>query len=194
MGGPENYEEAERHINEVELRVELSKQLDDWSKRLIPGLFGYLAFWFIVLMLVLFFVLGDFAFASTGAGGSSDLTYLFGSMVWGGIGGVIGALLPLIQHFSQDQDFDEHHKWWYLTSPPTGMAMGALVFLFLRTGLLSISGAGSDIASPIIIYITASLAGYQHNVFTDLIKRALKVLQVNDGDEAEEPQTQTNKG
>ncbi|MBM3143418.1 MAG: hypothetical protein FJ010_00345 [Chloroflexi bacterium] len=179
MAGKENFEEAERHINEVELRVELSIKLKNWSRRLIPLIFMYLAAWFLGLIAVIF-VIGEKLFIA----GQPTLTYMGGSMIWGGIGGIIGALLPLIQHYSTDQDFSSQHTVWYLTSPPTGVIMGAIIHLFMQAGLISL--ANGEINSPVIIYILAGLAGYQHNVFTALIKRMLKVLDVGSGSKGEE--------
>ncbi len=187
MAGKANFEDAERHINEVDYRVQLSRNLDVWGKQYIRWLFIYLAAFFAALVIVLFVWLGDAAFAKTADITTSVMVYLGGSMVWGGIGGIIGALLPLIKHFSKDQDFAKRHAWWYLTSPPTGIAMGAIVFLFMSAGLLSISGG--DINSPVVIYILSGLAGYQHNVFTDLVKRMLKVLQIEEKKDTDTPKS-----
>ena len=43
-----------------------------------------------------------------------------------------------------------------------------------------ISGPDQEITSPLIIYLLAWLAGYQQNVFTSLVKRMLKVFQVEE--------------
>ncbi|MEA3350586.1 MAG: hypothetical protein U9Q82_08205 [Chloroflexota bacterium] len=178
MVGKENYEDAERHINEVEYRLQLNTKLEEWSHKLIPGLFIYLAIWSIALITILI-IMGDQLFAST----ATRLTYLIGSMIWGGIGGAVGAVLPLIKHFSEDQDFSKQHSWWYYASPFTGTAMGAIIYLFVSAGVLSM--AAGDIESPVIIYIMAGLSGYQHNIFTDLIKRMLKVLDLGDDKETQ---------
>ena len=180
MAGKENYEDAERHINQVEYRVQLSLQLEKWSRTLIRPLFIYLGIYFVVLV-VLLMVFADKIFNN----GSSDAFYLGGSMIWGGIGGVIGALLPLIQHFSEDQDFSKQHTWWYIASPFMGVALGAIIYLFVSAGALSVTTAG-EISSPMIIYILAGLCGYQQNIFTDLVKRMLKALELGGEEEEEE--------
>nr|MBC8506457.1 hypothetical protein [Chloroflexota bacterium] len=182
MAGKENYEDAERHLGEVEHRIRLSQELDKWSKTLIPGIFAYLAIWFIGLVIAIF-VIGENIFSPE----ASPLVFLAGSMIWGGVGGIIGALLPLIKHFSEKQDFTKRFTWWYLISPFVGTAMGAIIYLFMSAGILAISSG--DISSPVSIYILAGLAGYQHNVFTDLVKRMLKVLQVEKTDNSNTPKT-----
>ncbi len=172
MSGKENYEDAERHINQVEYRVQLNRKLDEWGRSLIRYLFVYLGAFFLVLI-VLLLAWAEVLFTP----GYSHTFYLGGSMIWGGIGGIVGALLPLIKHFSEDQDFSKQHTWWYYASPFVGVAMGAIIYLFVSAGALSIT-AGGQISSPMIIYILAGLSGYQHNIFTDLVKRMLKALEI----------------
>jgi hypothetical protein len=181
LGGKENYEEAERFINEVEYRVSFSKNLKSLSKVFTTGLYLYEIVWAIVLLLFLILGIGvSAAFASAKMEGTPDQTYLLTSMVWGGFGGVIGALLALIKHIAIEQDFDKQHTWWYFSSPTMGIGMGAVVYLFLHVGLFSIVGADADIASPLVIYVFAWLAGYQQNIFTDLVKRMMKTLMGED--------------
>jgi hypothetical protein len=137
-------------------------------------------------MLVLFLFLKDTAFAGEAKVHLSKTIYLLGSMVWGGFGGVISALYALILHIAHRQDFDKQHLVWYYYSPIMGIGMGAAVYLIMQVGLLSLIGTEGKIASPIIIYVLAFLCGFQHNVFTELIKRVLKVFEVEEDDEEEE--------
>ena len=184
IAGVENYELAERHINEVEFHVAFSKRVARWSSTLGYGLFVYETVWGVALLLFLFLVLGPEAFTSAAAFGASgrrdEIVYLLGSMVWGGLGGVIGAWLSLIRHISRDQDFDRQHSLWYINSPIMGIGVGAVIYLVLRAGLLSITGPGQDISSPLIIYLLAWLTGYQQNVFTGIVKRMLKVFEIEE--------------
>jgi hypothetical protein len=181
LGGKENFEEAERFINEVEYRVSFSRKLKSLSKVYTTGLYLYEIAWAVGLLLFLIIGIGvSAAFASAKMEGTPDQTYLLTSMVWGGFGGVIGALLALIKHIAIDQDFDKQHTWWYFSSPTMGVGMGAVVYLFLHVGLFSIVGADTDIASPLVIYVFAWLAGYQQNIFTDLVKRMMKTLMGDD--------------
>jgi hypothetical protein len=106
-------------------------------------------------------------------------------MVWGCLGGVIGLWYALVTHIAREQDFDPQHRMWYLNSPLMGIGVGAVSFAILRAGLLSVTGPGQTIASPFILYILAWLAGYQHNVFTDIIKRIMKVFKIEEEREVE---------
>jgi hypothetical protein len=187
MAGKTYYEEAERHIAEAEYRVQLSIRLEKLSKTLIPRLYIYLAVWFIGLIAAIFLI-GENIFKTE----ASVMISLAGSMIFGGIGGIIGASMALIKHFSKDQDFSQQHTNWYLQSPFIGVAMGALIYVFLVAGIISISAGTNSLSSPLIIYIMSGLAGYQHNVFTDLVKRMLKVLEVEKKTSADLPSSKEN--
>jgi hypothetical protein len=176
LGGKDRYEYAERYLNEVEYRVAVLRRVKRWSNRLGMVLFLYEMAWAVVILLGLFLGLGAAAFDP----GASNIIYLAGSMAWGGLGGVIGALYALVKHISLDQDFDGQHRMWYFNSPLMGVGVGVVVYAVVRAGLLSISGPDQPIGSPFIIYVTAWLAGYQHNVFTDIIRRILKVFKIDE--------------
>ena len=151
--------------------------LKSLSKGYIIGLYTYEVVWAIALLLILFSGIGvTTAFAGTQMDNIPDLTYLLSSVIWGGFGGVIGALLALVRHISIKQDFDMQHTWWYISSPTIGVGIGAVVYLFMHVGLYTTIGNKGDIASPLLIYVLAWLAGYQQNIFTDLVKRMMKTL------------------
>jgi hypothetical protein len=181
MAGAENYEEAERFINEVDYRIALSRKIKVFPRFYIPGLYFYQIAWAVAFLLVLILVVEvPNAFAGTRMEGIPIETYLYSSMIWGGFGGVIGALLALVKHWSIEQDFDRQHTWWYLSSPMIGIGMGIVVYLFMHVGLSATIGANGEITSPLVIYVLAWLAGYQQNVFTDLVKRMMKTLMGED--------------
>ncbi|MFH1635691.1 MAG: hypothetical protein ABIG63_16995 [Chloroflexota bacterium] len=188
LGGQDHYEEAERHINEAEFSINFAHRVRKWSCMYGIPLFIYEILFGAVLIGSLFFTsLGEVAFASgtdiaRNAATILDpaLVYLLACMIWGGFGSVIGALLSLVRHISEDQDFDKQFFMWYFGSPLVGMGVGIAVYLLMRTGLLSILGSDPDsnITSPIIIYVLAWLAGYQHNVFTEIVRRLMKVFRI----------------
>jgi hypothetical protein len=176
LAGKDHYEEAERYLNEVRYRVNQNYQARRWSYSVGVPIFLYELIWAIFLIwVVLGFLEGD---ALTG-GNTISLTYLVGCMAWGGLGGVVGAWLALVKHIAQDQDFDKQHTMWYLNSPLMGLGVGAFIYLIMGAGLLSLTGgANQPISSPLVIYVLAWLAGYQHNIFTDIVKRLLKVFEI----------------
>jgi hypothetical protein len=188
LAGRHFFEEAERHVNEVEFRVSQNFKSRKWSI-----LYGVPILIYEILIAVglvlLFFYLGTSAFESF----SEDLGGMLAAMIWGGLGGVAGAWLALIKHTSQEQDFDRQHTLWYLNSPFMGALIGAFIYWVMRAGLISLTGGDiKTIDSPYIVYILAWLAGYQHNVFTSIVKRILKILEIgaedtNNGKAEEKP-------
>jgi hypothetical protein len=172
LAGRGYYEEAERHINEVEYRVVQNDQSREWSRAIGFPLFIYEVIWAIVLG-ILFYWNSQVSLSES----QTDLRFVIASMICGGFGGVMGAWLALIKHIAQEQDFDKQHSMWYLNSPLMGIGIGAFVYMIMRAGLISLTGSTSQsITSPYIIYVLAWLAGYQHNVFTELVKRVIKVF------------------
>jgi hypothetical protein len=184
MAGRHHFEEAERFINEVEYRVFLIRLVKSWTIRYALPIFVYLLVVGALLVTFLVTVLGETAFSTGGTISSNfrninpDAVYLLTTMIWAGFGGVLGAMFALFKHVSQQQDFDKQHTLWYLGSPWVGIAVGAATYLLLRAGLLSLMSSTADIQSPIAIYVVALLAGFRHNVFTDLVRRILNVFQV----------------
>ncbi len=175
LNSPENYEEAERFVNEVEYRIAFSQRLQKWSNTWGTLLFLYEVMW-ALLFVWWMFRLGDAAFQPAG----TPFVYIMSSMVWGGIGGITGALLALIRHITKYQDFDIQHRMWYVGSPVMGMVVGLFIYGSIQVGLLSLTNG--NINSPFIIYILSWLGGYQHNVFTDMVKRMLKAFEFGSGD------------
>jgi hypothetical protein len=174
MSSKDRYEEAERYMNEAEFLIDQNQRMRSWSFSYGLGIFIYELLWTVGIAVALFLLEGQHVFDSN----ASDFIYLLGSVVWGCLGGVMGALFALIIHVSKDQDFDRQFTLWYINSPMMGMGIGAVVFTIMRVGLLSLTMSGSQqIGSPIVIYILSWLCGYQHNVFTDIVKRVLKVFE-----------------
>lgn len=176
LGGKANIEEAERFINEVEYRIGQSERVRRWSYTFGGFLFLYeLAF--AIAMVYLLFVHLISGLQPNG----HFITYMGVSMVFGGLGGVMGAWFSLVKHVAQDQDFEWQHTMWYLTSPLLGVFTGLVVVVIAYVGLISLipnsTTEGIAISTPWAIYLLAFLTGYQHNVFIDLLKRALKVLE-----------------
>lgn len=198
LGGKANYEESERHVNEVEYRLAFYQRMRVWSRSLGVFLFAYEMVWGAGLLAFVLLGLGAAAFTSGPRAQlfnlPNDYIYLLATMSWGALGGVIGAMLALVKHIAWEQNFDRQHSMWYLTSPIMGIAVGAVVFLIIRTGLLSITGSGEAINSPLIIYLLACLTGYQQNIFTRLVKQLLQAFRLDDGSDRVTPEPPASAG
>jgi hypothetical protein len=155
--------------------------MGEWTRIYGVRLFTYEIVWALISFAILFFWIwsvGDSFFMEN----NSDLVYLVGCMMWGGIGGVTGALISLVKHIAIDQDFDRQHMMWYVASPIVGYGVGAIIFMIIRAGLLSLTGP-SNISSPFIMYVLAWMGGYQQNIFTDIVKRVLKLFEIGKKEE-----------
>jgi hypothetical protein len=101
--------------------------------------------------------------------------------LWGGLGGVVDAFFAMHAHFSQ-QDFDTNYWPWYYLHPLLGLSMGAVVFLILQAGLLTVSkttlqetagGTAGVTALPIAL---SFLAGFRQSAAQGFLARIIKAV------------------
>ncbi len=177
LAGRSRYEEAERAVNEVELRiVAVERSLKD--TRFAYWLLIYELLWsdFLALTLV------GLSLLSTATAG--DILYAGLSAAWGGLGGIIGALHALWRHVSRDVDFSRQYGSWYITNPILGVFLGAVIFIVMRAGLISLDvGATTEsLGTPYVIYVLAAIVGFQQNVAYDLLRRVIQVFSPTSGE------------
>lgn len=175
MAGLDQYEEAERYLGEVEHRLGLQKRVMEWSKTIGRNLVVYEVFWLIVFGVMLYII------DRYQVGFSRDIYYFFNSLVWGGLGGVVGALYALWKHIADKQDFDKQYSVWYITNPILGISLGGFVFLVIRAGFFSLTAgtAGDEtIQSAAVIYVLAWISGFKQNVVYEIVRRILDVFRV----------------
>jgi|GEM_PF-653641 len=100
-----------------------------------PRIVSYNTIWFLGLVfLIVFFRL------IPGQERLTDTAWVcLACALWGGIGGVVDAFFSQHRHFA-DQDFDKSYWPWYYTHPVLGLSMGAVVYLIIQAGLLTVSG------------------------------------------------------
>ncbi len=195
MAGPEYYEEAERLLNEVDYRVAMARRVRQWSYTIGLKLFYYEVIWAVLLGLAMLAVpsvvksLGEYFVYPLGT--DQDLSWLvvaLRSLVWGGLGGVTGALYALWRHIARDQDFDKQYTMWYLTNPIMGLALGAFVYLVMQAGLLSLTaGEAQSITSAAMVFVMAWIAGFQQNVAYDIVRRILRVFRIAESETSSTP-------
>ena len=201
MAGRDNYEEAERALNEVEYMVEFSQRVQkcSWAFTCKQGWGGksllfYELAWIALLAIAMFLVpvlIKKYAatLGYTQQSGLQSAQWLidgFKSMFWGGLGGVTGALYALWRHIADKQDFDPQYTMWYLTNPIMGIALGIFVYLVMQAGLVSMASVDAQTTvSAIPTFILAWMTGFQQNVAYSIVRRLLKVFEVADSSEAE---------
>ena len=113
---------------------------------------------------------------------ATDMFLGTSSLIWGGLGGVIGAIFYLGKHVSHDVDFNRQFSLWYFASPLLGMLLGAFVYLVMQAGLVAMtidnSTGTTQVSFPLPIYVLAFIVGFQQNVAYDLIRRILSVFRL----------------
>jgi hypothetical protein len=172
LAGKESYEEAERTISEVELRIAVVERAktDNWAA---IALFLYETIW--AVLFTTFFLITNQAPEIT------NIILVMSSAIWGGIGGITGAFYALWKHIARDVDFSKQYYLWYITNPIMGLILGAFIYLVMKGSLLSMTTETNiqDITSPFIIYLLAFIVGYQQNVAWALVRRIVQVFQLS---------------
>jgi hypothetical protein len=179
----EQFDEAERVINEVENRINLAERVRAWSASVRMRLI-LLEIAFAVFIIIGLIFLPD-ALTSVApsilpaqaSGILSSLDLLVNSMLWGGLGGVFSALIGLQTHKILEEDVDRNWAVWYIATPFMGFVMGAFLFLIVRAALLLIfPSTGGQITSGWIIYLVSGLVGFQQNFAYEIVERIIKAL------------------
>jgi hypothetical protein len=186
-----NYEEAERALNEVAYRINFAMRLNHWTKRDARRLLIYLVFFGMLIAVGLFLlppilrnlVINDETLLPISFPiyvKPDDIYNLVSGMMWGGLGGVVGAVFSLYKHVAWDQDFNPQHNMCYYTQPIMGIPIGAFIFLFIQIGFDVTAGATEiDIGSPFFIYLLAFVAGFQQNVVYSIVREILRLFKID---------------
>jgi hypothetical protein len=129
---------------------------------------------------------GPFASGLGRLGGMTEATVaqlfpLWNTMMWGGIGGVVGALYHLWWHISDRQDFDREYFMWYLVQPIMGLVLGGIVFLLLAGGLLILQvnltdTQNTNTARQLLPYLLAVLSGFRQNFVYEQFDRVIALF------------------
>ncbi len=187
---PEQVVDAEYRVHRVKALITRYRQSEEWGRVYGTRLLIYELAW-------LFVLLGGFIALQLGQtrlinwvnsllGPGADTTFtavivpFLTSLMWGGIGGVVGALYSLWWHVSQLQDFDRRYTMWYLIQPIMGFILGGLVFLIIGTGFLVLQGTipspeatqGIQLFPPLV----AALGGFRQKFVYELLERIIRVL------------------
>lgn len=181
LSDKENYEEAERAVNEVEYRIVYGKRFKQW------GFLGYLLLAYEVLwgIATVYFMYLLFRAGIDGLNlsveglltGGEIFIGIFAALS-GALGGVAGALFALWRYITE-QKFNPQFSIWYVTQPIIGLTIGSVIYIILKIGLNITAGSiNAEVGSLFLPCLLAYLAGFQQNVFLDLAKQLLKQLKV----------------
>lgn len=184
IDNPEEFGTAEYRVMQVAASMQRRRQSRQQSRGFGPWLFLYLAFWLLVYTTGLIFVTQISAFAQTWGGLTeaqlANLAPILNTMLWGGIGGVVGGMYALWYHISDRQDFDKNYAMWYYVQPLMGLVLGAITFLILAGGFLivqvNIADPNASAGARLIPYLVAVLAGFKQDFVYDQLERVVSIF------------------
>ncbi len=194
--GSSYYEEAERLLSEVEYHLAFRERMVRASRRVGIPLFFYEVIWFTILvwMLIQINTVPTYEIIRNSSPITEvNLVHLLSGLIWGGLGGVVGALYALWKHIAKEQDFDPQYALWYLTNPVLGVMLGGFIFLVIQAGFFSLTAGvepGLNIRSAFVIYVLAWICGFKQNVVYEIVRRILDVFRV----ETPSPPSETGAG
>ena len=184
IDSPEEYVSAEYRTMQVRAMLDRVKEGRSQSGRYGPRILGYEAAWLVALLAGLVFAAplaqGITRVGNVSAQSLQNIYPIINTMLWGGIGGIVGALYTLWWHISQEQDFDRHYLMWYLVQPLMGVVLGGIIFLVLAGGFLilnvSIADAKASEGARLLPYLAAILAGFRQNFVYDQLERLISLF------------------
>ena len=184
---PEEYVAAEYRTMQVRAMLDRVRESRKQSGYYGPRILVYETAWLVVLLagLILAAPLARWLtlIAQTGVANEAALLNIYpilNTMIWGGIGGVVGALYSLWWHISEQQDFDRHYLTWYLVQPLLGLVLGGIVFLLMAGGFLllqvNLQDPNAATAARLLPYLTAVLAGFRQNFVYEQFNRLMALF------------------
>ncbi len=182
---PRNYDIAELKVHQAKAILQRVRDARAWGSTYGVRLLAYELAWLAVLLILLIFerpiavAISSLWQAAGPVTGMSMLFPMWATMVWGGIGGVVGALYSLHWHVSVLQDFDRQQWMYYVVHPIMGIVLGGIIYLVASAGFLAM---GADVTRlneeqlrwlPALI---ACLAGFRQKFAYELLDRIMQVL------------------
>ena len=169
------YEEAVRQLAEVKYRLNRNKRAS-WDQQPRAMLVYLLA---LIVLAVIGFISTTPLSLVVGPriaiqGFIFDVVWQ--SILWGGMGGVTGALYGLWKHVAAEEDYDPQFALWYYTNPIMGVVLGAFVYVLMQLALPAVFSGGTEgiQPSPYLMYTLAWAVGFQQNLAFSLVNSVLK--------------------
>jgi hypothetical protein len=186
---PENYVTAEYQVQRVEALLVSSANSRQWSAQYGRRVFTYETVWmfgfllFYMLMNVFWPMASNWLVQVTGLDPTSivlsQAVPFISTLVWGGIGGAVGALYSLWYHVSDQRDFDREFLVWYYTQPILGMVLGGIVYLLFMTGMMVLQGGSAttdSLGARLLPSLIAAIGGFRQNFVFDQLARVIEAF------------------
>ncbi|MFQ6015679.1 MAG: hypothetical protein ACE5NP_09580 [Anaerolineae bacterium] len=191
---PWDFDTAEYNAGMARAILDRAENVRRWGTKHGFSLLLYELGIFLLLLGALIFDarLARFVAFQAGLDAVDSMTKLFlpwQTLIWGGIGGVVGALYSLYWHVSIKQDFDPQFNLSYIVKPLMGIIMGSIVFLIIATGFLTLgqaeqlqavsqgqATAATNFAINQFPALLATLAGFRHEFAFELLDSIMKII------------------
>lgn len=174
LAGAEHFDNAEEAVKRVKSRLRLERKVRQWSRTRGVWLAVYLTLWLMVLTIATLLTSRVYEIALVLVPDWMAATFL--PALYGGLGGVVGALWVLIKHMVRRRDFDPIHTPWYVLNPILGMALGAITYFLLRASTLILGLNTVPLGDPgeqFGLYFLSVVVGFNQNVLWALIDRVI---------------------
>ncbi len=191
MNHRDQFENANREVTLARYRLEQIRR--SGSLQHPQPIFVYLLF-LLVVLLAGFLALRPLATALQNIVETTSFELIWQTILWGGIGGLTGALYSLWRHVADKRDYDPQFALWYYTNPIMGVVLGGFVYVLMNVTVMVAKilpsavageGVGTDtvtptVISPYLLWFFAWVVGFQQNVLFRLVDRVLKQLAPSD--------------
>jgi hypothetical protein len=184
IDSPEEFGNAEYRVMQVAAMMQRRRQSRRQARFLGPWIFIYLTFWLLTFTAGLLF--NNQVTELVRQWGRilpeqlANVSPIINTMLWGGIGGVVGGMYALWYHVADRQDFDKHYSIWYYVQPLMGLVLGAITFLILAGGFLivqvNIADPNASAGARLIPYLVAVLAGFKQDFVYDQLERVVSIF------------------
>jgi len=182
---PRNYDIAELKVHQARAILQRVKDARAWGSSYGAKLLAYELAWLLVLLILLVFEkpiamgLSSLWSVPSTVAGMSMLFPMWTTMLWGGIGGVVGALYSLHWHVSVLQDFDKNQWMYYVVHPIMGVILGGIIYLIASAGFLAMGAEVTRLNEEQLRWLPAliaCLAGFRQKFAYELLDRVMQVL------------------
>jgi hypothetical protein len=181
LRGPDGFTEAEKLTMQAQGLLRRKEESRRWAATYGTIILGYEFLFFIAFVLVLAFDrplavwVGSLTHV-TEALNMRDILPFWDTMIWGGIGGVVGALYSLYWHVAEQQDFDRQYNMWYVVQPIMGAMLGAFIYLIVVSGMLAMSINIQNLSSSWFPSALACLCGFRQKFILELLDKLVEVI------------------
>lgn len=177
LAGEEHFDSAEVLVKRVKARMRLEEKVRQWSRTRGTWIAVYLILWLLTLTAATLLTARVFDLALLFVPEWLAATFL--PALYGGLGGVVGALWVLIKHMVKVRDFDPIHTPWYVLNPFMGMVLGAITYFLLRATTFILGTSPAQFGDPgeqFGLYFLSVVVGFNQNVLWALIDRVIKAI------------------